>query len=955
MIKSHLSKVLAAATILASGVGVQHAASEDETVSIPRLVTFGTRAQQSEGDHDYRQFVRISVPKASGDIHFRILDPDVGGEYDEALRGFNTRTRFSLYGDGASIERSRDVEGVIQENINGSALGSEDYGYNEHLDGQWVTVFSSSTEQGAEDGGNRVFYLAVEGLNGDDGNVFDLMVSRSGTENQPIDGVELTSYVPTLQVAEDEELAELRFDIPDGAEALMVENFDAAGGTVSYAGRFFSAPLTPSSKSQWQTDKITLRDGEAGRAASIKTSGGDESPNDVTIVVSVPSKDGSEPAEIVPIRLPIKTVAANQRPYVLFNNRQNSCAEMTFDASETFDGDGDALSFNWYFDESDEPVSGARIVQSFETRGNHRGRLEVLDASGVVANGRAIDFDFHIKPPPVAVFEAPPLVAQGADMQVDGTASSTMDWPEGNRITRYHWKMGDGGEIIQNEGDADFGRPTYQYANYGTYKIDLTVTDTQGIACNVASASRTIVVNAPPVADAGGDRVLLTGEVGEFNGSASRDPDGSIASYWWDFGNGKRVFGPSTPHAFHRPGTYPVRLTVIDDTVYETAAHTDVITVTVRDDENTRPLAKGGEDLTVAMGEVVTFDGSGSEDADGRILFYLWDFGDGSGDEEPIAKNTYWVPGTYPVNLTVRDEIGGDGGQSVDAVTVTVVPAENRPPVLDFPSDFVTTLHVPVQFDASGASDRDGSVVTYEWDFGDGATGTGAKIEHRYDEVGNYNGKLVLTDDGLPTPKQTAIEFSVLVTNKANSAPAPEITASDTGLSGEKIWFDASATSDTDGAIRSYAWDFGDGHRAAGIQTHHVYQFPGQYRITLTVTDNDVSAQRLTAKHVHDITINRPDNAVPTASAGANRTVGLGEILRFDGTASSDPDGNILAYAWRFGDGGVSADAKPLHAFHDVGTYTVELTVTDDGIPARDATTSFVVQVVDEGEGRASK
>ncbi|MCR9135679.1 MAG: PKD domain-containing protein [Alphaproteobacteria bacterium] len=931
------------------------ATAQEPATDGPRLVTFGSRALQNEGDHDFRQFIRILVPDNAGQLHVRVFDPDVGGLFDEAQRGFNTKTRFSLYGDGATVRLYRDSDGVVQEEIEGEALDSVEFGFHEESDGQWVTLFPMDTSSGRADGSQRQFVLAVEGLSGNDGNVFDVMVSQSDMDNVPVEGAKLTSYAPTLQAAEEGQFAELRFVIPDGATSLMVENFDSAGGGISYAGRFHSAPLTASQKSVWQRDRIELRAGEAGRAGSVIKTGGEESPNDVTVVVSVPADDPGAIGHPVAIELPIRTVKSNVRPYLYYNFSQSACGEMTFDASDSFDDGGTPLSFRWYFDGDDTYFNGRKLVHRFDRSGDHHGRLEIFDGSGVVANGRAVDFSFYVKPPPVAAIDAPVFVAQGAEVRFDGTGSSTARRPADNRITRYHWRMGDGGEIVQNEGDADFGRPVYRFRDFGNYTVELTVTDRQGASCNTAMASHDISVNAPPVARAGGDRELLTGEIGLFDGTSSSDPDGSIASFWWDFGDGKKIFRPTTRHAFHRPGTYQVRLTVIDDTVYETAAHTDLINVTVRDPANERPTARAGEDRVVAMGETVSFDGSTSADPDGRILFYLWDFGNGHGDDEPVVRHTYWEPGTYSVNLTVKDENETDGGQSVDSLTVEVVPADNRPPVLDFPAELTTTLHEPVRFDASKANDRDGNIVSYEWDFGDGAIGTGAVTEHRYDKTGTYRASLVLTDNGIPAPQTTEISFDVQVTNRANTVPAPNIRAETKAKVREPIAFDASETADPDGSILSYVWDFGDGHRASGIETHHIYQFPGRYEVTLTVTDDDVAEQRLTASTSHMVEVALPENKAPAASAGADLVVGRGEIIQFDGSGSSDEDGNVMAYAWDFGDGGTSPDARPVHAFHDTGTYQVELTVTDDGTPTRSGTSRLVVTVIEDGDGRASK
>ncbi len=586
------------------------------------------------------------------------------------------------------------------------------------------------------------------------------------------------------------------------------------------------------------------------------------------------------------------------------------------------------------------------LERTFETYGVHPARLEVYDASGTVASGAARDFSFFVKPPPVAAFTAPDLVAEGADVRFDGTASTSPSLPEGTQIARYRWDFGDGTVLEQEAGDADFGRPAHRYATFGTYTVELTVTDSSGNPCNQATATKTIAVNAPPAANAGGDRRLTAGEIHTFDGSLSRDPDGNIVSWLWDFGDGHHASGPEARHAFHRPGTYDVRLTVLDDTAFETAMGVDVIRVTVVEPQNQRPVADGGGDRTVRAGEAIRFDAGGSADPDGEILFYAWDFGDGTGGDQPAMEHTYWRPGTYSVALTVRDDGPDRGEKAIASVTVKVEPAENRPPVAQFPAEFVTTTWRPVTLDASAASDRDGSIIAWNWTFGDGTTGTGPLVEHLYREPGTYAARLELVDNGLPEPATVTFDFSVIVANRPNLGPTAEAGPNVSATVRGEIMLDASASRDPDGSILTHEWDFGDGNKASGIRTRHVYQFPGTYAVALTVTDDGPNG-KLTATDTTTVTVAAAPNAAPVADAGQELTLKTGEIARFDGTASHDPDGNILAYAWEFGDGGTSSAAAPQHAFHDPGVYQVRLTVTDDGaapLVGEDAITVTVTQ-----------
>ena len=305
---------------------------------------------------------------------------------------------------------------------------------------------------------------------------------------------------------------------------------------------------------------------------------------------------------------------------------------------------------------------------------------------------------------------------------------------------------------------------------------------------------------------------------------------------------------------------------MLDDSPFDNGKGIDTITVTVREGENKRPVAQAGDDRTVAVGEPVRFDGSRSTDPDGEILHYGWDFGDGAGSDLPVVEHSYWQPGTYSVSLTVTDNVEAANGQSVDAATVTVTPAPNRAPVATFPKEFSTTTFRPLLLDASKADDRDGSIIAYDWDFGDGTQGSGPAVSHLYGKPGIYDAKLTLTDDGQPEPATVAFAFQVRVANRPNLAPVAAAGQDVTAAAGAEVTLDASATSDPDGSILSYRWDLGDGNHTSGVRTHHVYQFPGIYKIKLTVTD-DGPADRLSASDDLVVTIGEVANEAPVAAA----------------------------------------------------------------------------------------
>jgi PKD repeat protein len=160
-------------------------------------------------------------------------------------------------------------------------------------------------------------------------------------------------------------------------------------------------------------------------------------------------------------------------------------------------------------------------------------------------------------------------------------------------------------------------------------------------------------------------------------------------------------------------------------------------------------------------------------------------------------------------------------------------------------------------------------------------------------------------------------------------AEAPPTAAFVVGTSsptvGQAIAFDSSAPSEPEGTIISYEWSFGDESASGGGATpSHTYVTPGEYTVTLTVTD----AEGKTGEVSHMITV---AEALPIAAFSvATASPTAGQPIAFDGSASSDPGGTITGYEWSFGDGESASGATPSHTYAKPGGYTVTLKVADD-------------------------
>lgn len=314
----------------------------------------------------------------------------------------------------------------------------------------------------------------------------------------------------------------------------------------------------------------------------------------------------------------------------------------------------------------------------------------------------------------------------------------------------------------------------------------------------------------------------------------------------------------------------------------------------------------------------VSVDGTASSDADGNLTTYEWTFGDGAAATGPTAEHAYAQAGTYTVTLKVVD---ATSLSSTATRSVSVAP--NRAPAAAFTA---TGTHLSVAFDAGASADPDGTIAGYSWTFGDGQTGTGVTPSHVYASAGTYAVSLTVTDDDGAIDTLTK---SVTVTEGPNAPPVAAFTVSADLLTAA---VDATASSDPDGTIVGFAWDFGDASTGTGRTAGHTYAVAGTYEVTLTVTDN----RGAVATVAHEVTV--AANQAPTASFTAT-TTDLTTAL--DAGGSTDADGTITSYAWDFGDGTTGSGVTTSHPFAAPGTYTVTLTVTDD----RGATNAAAKQV----------
>ena len=440
-------------------------------------------------------------------------------------------------------------------------------------------------------------------------------------------------------------------------------------------------------------------------------------------------------------------------------------------------------------------------------------------------------------------------------------------------------------------------------------------------------------VNAAPIADAGPDQVGDPGQQLVFDASRSIDPDGRIARYEWDMGDGTRATGPRVSHAFARPGLYSVALTVQDETGHDAAVDFDEVLVRI----NALPVADAGPDRLIQPGETLTFTATNSFDPDGQIAQYRWDF---SHLSDPIferdPQTTFEDPGIYTAQLTVTDDGGTLDASAIDEVTIRV----NHAPVADAGSE-IRTDQTTVIFDGSGSTDADGDLLVYRWDPGDGSEPLiGRVVTHTYSRGGIFPVSLTV-DDGTQLANARSADATQVVIDRrpiANAGGNRDV------CSGETIPFDGSDSIDPDGGLLRYSWDFGDQTRQEIVNPVKAYQKPGTYTVTLTVEDESGSSR---GSHSDRVAVVVREG--PIANAGADLQGCTNQTLRFDGSKSTDSDGAVNVFSWNFGDGSSAGGDRPTHVYDKAGEYRVVLTIRGDAAgncPAVD-TDEATVRIVD--------
>lgn len=501
--------------------------------------------------------------------------------------------------------------------------------------------------------------------------------------------------------------------------------------------------------------------------------------------------DGYHFSYLYEANISVNNTSLNDPPVAIINEPLNNSLwsvneTITFNGTLSFDPNNDTLTYVWDFDDGNF-TTGNVTTHFFTQKGTYIVSLTVNDTQE--ENTAFVTVDVDNTPPYAAVTSSTDTAYVNETIIFYGYNSSDEETP--NALT-FIWDFDDS---TDSDGDGNFTNDvdffstspientTHFYTTPGIYVVTLTVNDTR------INSTDTVIVtidpNDPPNAIINqpiNGQIFDVNETIFFNGSVSSDPNDENLTYFWDFGDGTNsswLNESTTTHVYLEKGfnaplyNYTVTLTVRDD---EGLEGIDFISIRVN---NYPPVANASSNVTTSpTNQDINFDATASYDPEGfGISSYLWDFDDGNTSSSDIIDHLFAQDGIYNVTLTVVDNFGAN---DTDWIIITIL---NRDPVID---SVLTTPDSPgmneeIAFNVS-ASDDDGIIVKYQWDFGDPFTywenttdfGDGVfdgKTNHSYSSRDTYT--VIITvwdDDGATNTTQITVEI-------ANSPPEVIITS----------------------------------------------------------------------------------------------------------------------------------------------------------------------------------
>jgi len=672
--------------------------------------------------------------------------------------------------------------------------------------------------------------------------------------------------------------------------------------------------------------------------------------------------------------------------------------DVVFDAGRSTTDGGQITGYSWEIHNAATDYSATENLTSFtkkfENPGVYNVTLKVTDNLDVQATDK-IDLTVESEAPKAQFTYSVPDATKPHIYMLDGTQSFD---PDGNIQTGnyiYKWTLSGVSRDYQfvdekgvkDEAGATKSRTYIKFFRTGDYKVTLEVNDKNEPENPGKPAAQDLkVVSILDVAfgptSAGG---YMLNSDSEALVTLSGISENGIA-YEWDFGDKTEIISGDviggkiqTQHTYTAAGTYDVRLTVFDRENNENsikrrvvvgAADSPLAVITLKVNGNeiydfSEPVEMNRKDvISVSAEKALNRDGTG------RRLGYQWDFGDTQRSTQRDATHTYSdlspaKPGYFTLTLKVLDK---NDLTKTSSAKVQIAVVGQLPTLQAFtavPQGDSLTTPVKIKLDAIGAKDPDGRIVKYLWwyyDVRDPEMTMGHTITQTpqaFVNIGtrgqegeeiNYKFNVEMTDqENYSVKASDVLEENIMpaltVINGPNDLPVAKFTVDRTSIMlGDVVNFSSSST-DPDGQIVQYIWDFeGDGfadNKPTNLSAvSHVYEKPAVngVNVRLKVIDNNFAeAISSPVKIFVDTEAKAPVAAFKYESL-------LNNEVKFINNSAADTEAGVevVSYNWDFDlsfdsngdsikDNDVdSKDESPTNTYEKSGVYRAKLTVEDN-------------------------
>jgi len=391
-------------------------------------------------------------------------------------------------------------------------------------------------------------------------------------------------------------------------------------------------------------------------------------------------------------------------------------------------GRGVADSIQWYRNNNPIPGANDTIYNVVQTGAYH---VTLFSFQG--CNLSSTDINITVNPTPVAGFNHNALIQCFNGHQFNFTNTSTIAFG----TMSYDWSMGDGSPILNTPDVVN-----YSYADTGTYIVKLTVTSDQGC---IDSVSYTVTVYESPVAAFDVNTKSICQKINDFIFTNSSTLGVGTLTYLWDFGDGNTDTTHDARHYYAQPGTYTVRLT---STTEKGCPNDSAFNVTV----NPEPVVGFTEPNAQQCFGNNQFNFINTSTVLTGNMQYVWYLGDGASTTTKDVTYSYAIPGEYMVKMVAITDSG-----CVDSTAKNVKIFKYA--IADFKVDPVcVNQRLPLFNQTVNTSP---SVLTWLWEFGNGATSTLQNPVYSYPAPGIYPLKLTVSNIHCP---QTISEKLVNIT-----------------------------------------------------------------------------------------------------------------------------------------------------------------------------------------------